>query len=80
MWIRDDKKIKQLNSQQEEVTKPIGPDLQRENIRKTVFWNFWVRLLESLTNNKEQQKFVWIGYSYRVCIVSSNINKETWTT
>jgi len=30
MWIRDDKKIKQLNGQLEEVTKPVGPNLQRE--------------------------------------------------
>jgi len=34
MWITDDKKIKQLNGQLEEVTKPVGPDLQRD---KNVF-------------------------------------------
>jgi len=33
MWIRDDKKIKQFNGQLEEVTKPVGPDLQKEKKR-----------------------------------------------
>jgi len=37
MCRRDDRKIKQLNGQQEEVTKPVVPDLQREKTRKTVF-------------------------------------------